>query len=84
MFDKAVAIVTDVVNVVRGRGSWKTGVAGIIGAVVAVLTFAVVPLVDGDPATGVKFAELVGGVALSLGVYVSRDDDKSDKEVGAK
>jgi len=78
------AIVTDVVNVIRGKGSWKTGVAGIVAGVAVVLTMVVVPLTDGNAETGVKWAEAITGVAIALGVYSARDDDKSSEEVGTK
>lgn len=84
MFDKIFALAADVFNVIRGKGSFKTGYAGLIAAVVVILNYLVSPLVDGNPETGIKWAELVGGVSLALGVYVARDDDKTSEQVGNK
>ncbi len=82
--DKLLAIGLDVLNVIRGKGSWKTGAAGIVAGVVVLLTQVVAPLVDSDPATGVKWVEAITGVAIALGLYSARDDDKSSEDVGTK
>jgi len=66
------------------KGSWKTTVLGISSAVAALITFAVVPLLDGDPATSVNLGLLIPSILAAFGIYVARDDDKSSEDVGAK
>lgn len=82
--DKILAILTDVIGNFKGKGSWKTGVAGISVAIATVLTMVVAPLTDGDPNTGVDILRTLEGVAIALGIYSARDDDKTSEDVGNK
>ncbi len=65
-------------------GSWKTSWAGIIGAVVAILTLVVVPLTDDDPNTAPLWTAAITAVLTALGLMAARDNDKTSEDVKTK
>lgn len=70
------------------HASWKTTVCGILGVVVAAATLLLAAL-DGDPETKVDFAAFMNalaaaGIGGTIGMFFTRDDDKSSEDVNAK
>ena len=61
----------------------QTTIAAIVILVSAVFQFALVPLTDGDPATGIAFKELGAAAIIFYGFWKSRDQKQHDKDVGA-
>ena len=67
----------------NGIGSWKTTIAGMIGAVSLALP-QVQALLDSDPATVCDWNIIVGAVTVLIGFIAARDGDKSSEDVGVK
>jgi len=60
----------------------RTTVAAFIILVGAVFQFALVPLFDGDPATGVLFKELGAAAVVFFGFWKSRDQAQHESDAG--
>ena len=63
--------------------SWKTTIAAILAAVIAILSV-VVAIVDGDPSTVPNWAAAGTAIAAAVGLLFARDNDKTSEDVGAK
>ncbi len=58
----------------------QTTIAAIVILVSAVFQFALVPLTDGDPATGIAFKDLGAAAVIFFGFWKSRDQAQHSKD----
>jgi hypothetical protein len=63
--------------------SWKTTSASLSAIIVAILTLAVIPISDNDPATLPNYELMVTTVLAAASGLWARDNDKSSEQVGA-
>lgn len=63
--------------------SWKTTIAGAIGALSLALP-QIQALLDNDPITVCNWNIIVGAITVLVGFTVARDGDKSSEDVGVK
>lgn len=64
-------------------GSWKTTATGLIGAIIAALTWAQANF-DGNPATNVDLMATIAAVVTGIGLAFARDDNVTSEKAGAK
>ena len=64
-------------------GSWKTTTCGILGFIVAVITFLAQPYLDTDPATVPNWTAFLAAAAAALGLVMARDNNKTSEQVNA-
>lgn len=63
--------------------SWKTTTCGVLAIVIAVAS-ALKAMWDGDPATVADWGVVGASVLAGIGLFASRDNDKSSEDVGVK
>jgi len=63
--------------------SWKTTLCGALALVAAGISLVAIPLLDEDPNTAANWGAFAAALAASLGLYFSRDNDKTSEAVGA-
>lgn len=64
------------------NGSWQPKVMAIIGALTAIAG-AIKALIDGDPATNPDWTVLFTTISMAVGLFTTRQDNKSSEQVGA-
>lgn len=63
--------------------SWKTTVAGIGVALVAIGS-ALQAQFDGDPATSADWGIVIAAMIAAVGLFWARDNNRTSEQVGAK
>lgn len=67
----------------KNAGSWKTTAAGVFAALGA-LGSALSAALDSDPATVADWPLVGVAIAAAVGLFVSRDNDVSSEDAGAR
>ena len=65
------------------RTSWKTASAGIVTAIVAIISFVSSWIETGNQPNLAITMATVSAVVSAVGLYFARDNDKTSREVGA-
>lgn len=64
------------------QGSWRTGLAGVLTALVTILP-QIVYAIDGDPATITDWNTVVAGGIAAIGFLAARDNKVTSEAAGA-
>lgn len=70
------------VNKMNFNGSWQPKMFAVLGLITA-LANAAKALMDNDPSTNVDIPMIMSQVAVCVGLFTARQDNKSSEQVGA-